>query len=370
MPALTQNAVASAQAFLRLLRQLYPKSLGKDFSFDGIADGEPSSGSVILSAPPKRPLIHRLDLHFSDTSALRSCSCLGTAPHSYSVGRSNLASKASASRSEALVLLSHGVLAVHPFETANGEMAARYLPEMLDEGVVHSRPADCADDRNGLRRELLRDHRPEARRDLRDEANQQRALFASMPRTTKYPLSDGFAAPGPLPKANTCTHASAVSGSDMSSPSLRAMSAIDLNMTMVEIGSVARPNAPPAAPEAVAKALCKIREAAHGWRRIVRSAACSATSSAVVVAVAIACEAGAGRALPMSSTGLPASMVSRAARLGCSSDCAARRSSFRSSWVISGKVNSEGPNVSVSKSIQTMFSVDTADFEKRLNRCM
>jgi hypothetical protein len=164
-----------------------------------------------------------------------------------------LRSKASASRIEALVFLSHGVLAVHPFETANGEMAARYLLEMLDEGVVHGRPPDCADDRNSLRRELLRDHRPEAGRDLRDEANQQRGaffytamkrpacvtLFASMPRTTKYPLSDGFAAPGPLPKANTCTHASAVSGSDMSSPSARAMSAIDLNMTMV-MGGTAR----------------------------------------------------------------------------------------------------------------------------------
>jgi hypothetical protein len=65
--------------FLPLLRQLYPKSLGKDFSFDSIADEEPSSGSVILSAPPKRPLIHRLDLHFSDTSAFRNCGCLGTA---------------------------------------------------------------------------------------------------------------------------------------------------------------------------------------------------------------------------------------------------------------------------------------------------
>jgi hypothetical protein len=54
--------------FLPLLRQLYPKSLGKDFSFDSTADGEPSSGSVILSAPPKRPLIHRLNLHFRDTS--------------------------------------------------------------------------------------------------------------------------------------------------------------------------------------------------------------------------------------------------------------------------------------------------------------
>ena len=57
--------------------------------------------------------------------------------HTYSVGRRNHASKDSASRGEALVFLSHGVLAIHPFETANGEMAARYLPKMLDEGVVH-----------------------------------------------------------------------------------------------------------------------------------------------------------------------------------------------------------------------------------------
>ena len=60
---------------------------------------------------------------------------------SYSVGRRNLASKASASRSEALVFLSHGVLAVHSLEAANGEMAARHLLE-----IVHGRPADCADD--------------------------------------------------------------------------------------------------------------------------------------------------------------------------------------------------------------------------------
>ena len=153
----------------------------------------------------------------------------------------------------------------------------------------------------------------------------------------------------------------------MSSPSARAMSAIDLNMTMVEIGSsigrVARPKAPPAAPEAVANALCKIREAARGWRRIVRSAACSATSSAVVVAVAIACEAGAGRALPMSSIGLPASMVSRAARLGCSSDCAARRSSFRSSWVISDKVNSEGPMFLLAIKTDDVFRYTRKAFE-------
>ena len=72
---------------------------------------------------------------------------------------------------------------------------------------------------------------------------------------------------------------------------------------------------------------------------------------------AIAWEAGAGRALPMSSIGLPASMVSRAARLGCSSDCAARRSSFRSSWVISDKVNSEGPMFLLANQDGRCFSV-------------
>src|SRR5215471_11348064 len=46
-------------------------------------------------------------------------------------------------------------------------------------------------------------------------------LFASMPRTAKYPLSEASAEPGRPPNANTCTHESAASGSDRSSPSLR-----------------------------------------------------------------------------------------------------------------------------------------------------
>jgi hypothetical protein len=45
-----------------------------------------------------------------------------------------------------------------------------------------------------------------------------------------------------------------------------AVSAMDLNMMMVEtgssIGSVAKPKAPPAAPDAVAKALCRSRDPA------------------------------------------------------------------------------------------------------------
>src|SRR5215831_3632813 len=53
-------------------------------------------------------------------------------------------------------------------------------------------------------------------------------LFASMARTAKYPLSEASLEPGRPPKAKTCTHESAASGSERSSPSLRAISAIDL----------------------------------------------------------------------------------------------------------------------------------------------
>jgi hypothetical protein len=55
--------------------------------------------------------------------------------------------------------------------------------------------------------------------------------------------------------------ASAVSALAGSSPSLRAMSVIDLSMIVVETGSSmeseAKPNAPPAVPVAVTKALWK-----------------------------------------------------------------------------------------------------------------
>jgi hypothetical protein len=50
------------------------------------------------------------------------------------------------------------------------------------------------------------------------------------------------------PNAKTCTHESADSGSERSSHSLRAISAMDLSMMIVEtgssMGSVAKPKAP------------------------------------------------------------------------------------------------------------------------------
>jgi hypothetical protein len=91
-------------------------------------------------------------------------------------------------------------------------------------------------------------------------------LFASMPLTAKYPLSEASAEPARPPKAKAWMQESAVSGSERFSPSLRAISAMDLNMMIVETGSsmarLASPNAPPAAPDAVARALCRKCEAA------------------------------------------------------------------------------------------------------------
>ena len=122
------------------------------------------------------------------------------------------------------------------------------------------------------------------------------------------------------------------------------MSAIDRSMMTVEtgssIGSMAKPKAPPAAPDAVANALCRSRDPARGAGAMVRSATLSATSRPLEVAAAIACEAGAGSACPISSIGLPTMLVRRAARPGCSSNWTARRSAARSSGVMwSGSIS-------------------------------
>src|ERR1700730_12453526 len=69
---------------------------------------------------------------------------------------------------------------------------------------------------------------------------------------------------------------------------------------------------------------------------MVRSATLRAASRPLAVAFAIAREAAVGSASPMSSTGLPTRLVSRAARLGCSSDRTACRSAARSSGVMAG----------------------------------
>jgi hypothetical protein len=117
------------------------------------------------------------------------------------------------------------------------------------------------------------------------------------------------------------------------------MSAIDLSIMTVETGnstgSAAKPNVPPAAPDAVARARCNSSDAVRGDRGRVCNATFSAASSSFVVADAIAFEANEGRAYPISSAGLPIRLVSRAARLGCSSDLTAFAKASRSASVIS-----------------------------------
>ena len=121
-----------------------------------------------------------------------------------------------------------------------------------------------------------------------------------MPRIAKYPLSEASADPAPPPSAKTSTHERTDSGSDKSSPSLCAMSAIDLNIITVDTGnstgSAANPNVPPAAPETVARAWCKNCDPARGDRGRVRNATFSAASSPVEVADAIAFDANEGSA--------------------------------------------------------------------------
>src|SRR6266545_280796 len=138
--------------------------------------------------------------------------------------------------------------------------------------------------------------------------------------------------------ALACLQVRALSGSARSSPSLRAMSPIDRNMMMVEIGSssgnAARPKLPPTAPDAAANALCSRRDAALGSFSMVRSATASAAWSALVVAAATASDAASGSARPTSSIGLPAMLPRRAAKPGCSSVAAAARSALRSSSLI------------------------------------
>src|SRR5262249_48651390 len=151
-----------------------------------------------------------------------------------------------------LVCGSDSTLAVAPFEPAHHEVCTRHLLEVVDEGVVHRCTTERADDRHRLCCELLRHHHAKAGCDLCNEPDHappastprsamKRAASATdlarSPRAAKYPLSAAFASPSRVPRANTCRQARALSGSERSSPSLRATSPIDRSMMMVEIGS-------------------------------------------------------------------------------------------------------------------------------------
>ena len=70
-----------------------------------------------------------------------------------------------------------GILAVASFEPAHDEVRPRYLLEVVNERVVHRGAAERADDRHGLRCELLRHNYAEAGCDLRNEPDQDRRAF-------------------------------------------------------------------------------------------------------------------------------------------------------------------------------------------------
>src|SRR6202051_717001 len=67
--------------------------------------------------------------------------------------------------------------AMEPFEAAHREMAAGDVLEMLDERVIHRSAAEGADDWEGLRGNLLRDHQSEACSDLSHELQEDRRSF-------------------------------------------------------------------------------------------------------------------------------------------------------------------------------------------------
>ena len=116
------------------------------------------------------------------------------------------------------------------------------------------------------------------------------------------------------------------------------MSAIERSMMMVESGSssgsVASPNVPPAAPDAIARYLCSNCEPPAGFCRMVSRATLSAAWSPLAVAAAIAWDALSGSALPISSIGRPTRLASRAASPGCSSEATARRSAAMSASIM------------------------------------
>jgi hypothetical protein len=64
---------------------------------------------------------------------------------------------------------SNSLLAVEPLEAAHGKMTTGDILEMLDESAVHYCAAEGADEGQGLRGNLLRDHQSEACSDLGDE---------------------------------------------------------------------------------------------------------------------------------------------------------------------------------------------------------
>src|SRR5271165_7366617 len=81
-------------------------------------------------------------------------------------------------RFEPIVFGPHGIAAIDPLEPAHGEMTARHVLEVLDKNEVDGRSTQRADDRDGLRSELLRYDDAKARGDLRQIADEEGRCLA------------------------------------------------------------------------------------------------------------------------------------------------------------------------------------------------
>ena len=139
-------------------------------------------------------------------------------------------------------------------QAPDDEMAAREGLEMVGEGGVDRRAADRAENRRRLCGQLLADDDAETRGDLRDEPRHERHRMSAEPllRDKARAVAHRFGERGANreiaafehrllvllpPSANTSTQAKAAFGALRSSPSSRAISAIERNSMVVEIGS-------------------------------------------------------------------------------------------------------------------------------------
>src|SRR5262249_13384635 len=80
-----------------------------------------------------------------------------------------------------VVCASDSTLAVAPFKPPHHEVRTRHLLEVVDEGVVHRCTTERADDRHGLRSELLRHHHAKAGCNLPNEPDQDWRTFREHP---------------------------------------------------------------------------------------------------------------------------------------------------------------------------------------------
>src|SRR3984885_14055903 len=186
--------------------------------------------------------------------------------------------------------------AIVSLEAAHRKMTTGDVLEMLDERVIHRSAAEGADDWEGLRGDLLRDHQSEACSDLSHEFQEDRRSFLEEAafsdeaggfrhrlgeHTSNGEISALRCVGRPGPPAQ-CEDFDAGEGG-LRIGQVLALAACNVRDRLVETGSstgsAASPNVPPAAPDAVASTRCRNCELDRGDDGSVRNATLSAASS-------------------------------------------------------------------------------------------